>query len=92
MKSRDMSLSSAPRRCRSKIKKQENLKENSYASACRQECKLGMSSPTWYFNHSLPYPILIKPRKSCYGFFWRLKSYPEITSPTENYEQIPQTR
>jgi hypothetical protein len=31
-------------------------------------------------------------RKSCYSLFLRLKSYPEITSPTENYEQTPQIR
>ena len=35
---------------------------------------------------------LVKPRKSCYDFFLRLKSDPEITSPTENYEQTPQIR
>ena len=59
---------------------------------CRQDCKLRMSSPTRYFNHSLPYPMLVKPRKSCYSLFLRLKSYPEISSPTENYEQTPQIR
>jgi hypothetical protein len=36
--------------------------------------------------------MLVKPRKSCYSLFLRLKSYPEITSPTENYEQTPQIR
>jgi hypothetical protein len=59
---------------------------------CRQDRKLRMSSPTRYFNHSLSYPMLVKPRKSCYCPFLRLKSYPEITSPTENYEQTPQIR
>ena len=41
---------------------------------------------------SLPYPMLVRPRKSCYSLFLRLKSYPEITPPTENYEQTPQIR